>query len=43
MNERKNYMSIVLLTGILILNFIGVSNAADNNSAINEVARGLSG
>ena len=33
----------MLLTGISILNFIGVANAADNNSAVNQITSGLSG
>ena len=43
MNERKNYLPIVLLTGILILSSSDVTFAADNNSAVNQVTNGLSG
>ncbi len=43
MDKRKILLSFTILTGILILNFIGVASAADNNSAVNEVANGLSG
>ena len=43
MERKKIIMPILLLTGILILNFLGVANAADNNSAVNEVTSGLSG
>ena len=43
MNERKNYLPIVLLTGILILSSSDVTFAADNNSAVNQITGGLSG
>ena len=43
MERKKIIMPILLMTGILILNFFGVASAADNNSAVNEVASRLSG
>ena len=43
MKERKIYLSVALLTGILILNIVSVASAADNNSAINEITAGLAG
>lgn len=43
MERKKIILPILLLTGIFILNFFGVANAADNNSAVNEVTSGLSG
>ncbi len=43
MERKKIILPILLMTGILILNFFGVASAADNNSAVNEVANGLSG
>ena len=43
MERKKFILPILLLTGILILNFFGVASAADNNSAVNEVTSGLSG
>lgn len=43
MERKKNILPIVLLTGILILNFYGVASAADNNSTVNQITSGLSG
>ena len=43
MERKKIIVPILLMTGILILNFSGMASAADNNSAVNEVANGLSG
>ena len=43
MKEKKIYLSVALLTGILILNIVSVASAADNNSAVNEITAGLAG
>ncbi|MBR6012990.1 MAG: hypothetical protein IK062_04310 [Selenomonadaceae bacterium] len=43
MERKKFILPIVLLTGILILNFYGVASTADNNSTVNQITSGLSG
>ena len=43
MERKKIILPILLLTGILILNFFEVASAADNNSAVNQITSGLSG
>ena len=43
MERKKIILPILLLTGILISNFLGVASAADNNSAVNQITSGLSG
>jgi type IV secretion system protein TrbL len=43
MKKEKILLPVALLTVVLILNLNGVASAADNNTAVNEITKGLSG